>query len=179
MVNEKSETDQTETFIRLITENERKLGRYTMMMVPHVQDADEILQEAKMVMWRSFDSFKVGTDFAAWSRRVIFNQVLKYRRQSKKRVQPFRDETLQLLATEIDSKDEHFDNRHMSLSSCMAKLSEEHRKILALRYNDEHSIERIAEQVDRTSGAIYRLLSRIRKSLHDCISNSKLSRSEP
>ncbi len=166
------DSERTEAFIRLLAEHERKLGRYAMMLVPHVHDADEIMQESKMVMWRSFDRFELGTDFSAWARKVVFHQVLKYRRQPARRTQPFSDQTLELLASETLSMETQLDQRHRILADCIAKLSDEHRKILRLRYNDELSIERIAEQVDRTTAAVYRVLSRIRRTLHGCVSDS-------
>ncbi|QDT65767.1 sigma-70 family RNA polymerase sigma factor [Calycomorphotria hydatis] len=167
-----SREDRTETFLRLLTEHERKLGRYAMMLVPHAPDADEILQEAKLVMWRSFDQFETGTDFAAWSRKVVFHQVLKYRRQPSRKALPFCEETYQLLAGEASSGEEYFDRRRMALKSCLTKLTSEHQRILSLRYEEELSIERIAEEVERTAGAVYRLLSRIRRSLHECITGT-------
>ncbi len=173
------QTDRTEAFIRLLTEHERKLGRYAMSMVPHAQDADDILQEAKIVMWRSFDRFELGTNFGAWARKVVFHQVLSYRRKKAKLATPLSEETLTLLAADAEEMVEHFDSRKSALSSCIAKLQEEHREILALRYRDEMSIESISERVDRTVGAVYRLLSRTRRNLHDCVSKTvELGRTE-
>ena len=182
MTQEKIQTpgpDRAEVFIRLLTEHERKLGRYVMLLVPHVHDADEILQEAKIAMWRSFEQFELGTDFPAWARKVVFHQVLKFRRRPSRRVQPFCDETLEILATQAVDCETQFDGRHHALSECLTKLDVDHRMILGLRYNDELPIERIAEQVGRTSGAVYRVLSRIRRTLHECVSKSTRLQGEP
>lgn len=162
--------DRTEAFIRLLSEHERRLGTYAMMMIPHAQDCDEVLQEAKLVMWRSFDRFQLGTDFLAWSRKVVFHQVLKYRRRPSRRLQPFADEILELLASDIDSDPFEFDRREEALMTCIEKLSSDHREIVRLRYRDELSIDRISDRSGRTSGAVYRVLSRIRRSLHECVS---------
>ena len=164
--------DRTEAFIRLLTEHERRLGRYAMSMVPHAQDSDDILQEAKIVMWRSFDRFELGTNFGAWARKVVFHQVLAYRRKKAKLATPLSEETLTLLAADAEEMVEHFDKRKSALSSCVAKLQEEHREVLTLRYRDEMSIESISERVDRTVSAVYRLLSRVRRNLHECVSKT-------
>jgi len=167
-----ADPDRTEVFIRLLTEQERNLGRYAMTLVPSAPDADDILQEAKVVMWRTFDRFELGTSSEAWGRRIVFRQVLKFRRQPARRVQPLSEQTLELVAVEFATSEEHLDKRILALSGCVSKLSGEHRCILQLRYHEELSIDRIAEQLGRTSGAVYRVLSRIRCALHECVSNS-------
>jgi alpha-L-rhamnosidase len=42
------------------------------------QDAQDILQEGKIVMWRQFHQFELGTNFAAWARKILFYQILAY-----------------------------------------------------------------------------------------------------
>jgi RNA polymerase sigma-70 factor (ECF subfamily) len=74
-----SSPDRAEEFVFLLARHERLLGAYVMTMVPHPQDADDILQEAKVVMWRNFTKFEPGTNFGAWARKVAFHQVLAYR----------------------------------------------------------------------------------------------------
>ena len=44
-----------------------------------------------------------------------------------------------------------------------------------MRYRDEASIGRIAHRTGRTEGAIYRLLSRLRVSLFDCVNTTLAS----
>ena len=62
----------TEAFIRLLSEHERGLYMYVMTMTPHASDTDDILQEAKVVMWRHFGDFKQGTNFGAWGEESGF-----------------------------------------------------------------------------------------------------------
>src|SRR5687767_8405236 len=76
-----SPPDRAEEFVFLLARHERQLGAYVMTMVPHPQDADDILQEAKVVMWRHFAKFESGTNFGAWSRKIAFHQVLAYRKR--------------------------------------------------------------------------------------------------
>ena len=118
--------DRTEAFIRLLIEHERKLGRYAMTLVPHAQDADEVLQESKMIMWRSFDRFQLGTDFVAWARKIVFHQVLKYRRRPSRRLQPFSDETIELIASTSRDMTERLDLQKEVLGDCIAKLPPDH-----------------------------------------------------
>ncbi len=160
----------TEAFIRLLSEHERGLYLYVMTMTPQPSDADDILQEAKVVMWRHFAEFKQGTNFGAWARKVAFFQVLAYRKRKQRDRLCFSDQFVELVAEEMNEQEDHLESRYQTLASCVAKLDPEHRRIVSMRYEAEESVDSIAEAVGRTSGAVYRVLSRIRRSLHACVS---------
>ena len=52
---------------------------FTTTLLPVAADAEDVLQEANMVLWEKFDQYVPGTSFFAWACRVIRFQVLKYR----------------------------------------------------------------------------------------------------
>ena len=164
--------DRTEAFLRLLTEHERKLALYVTGLVACPADAQDILQEGKITMWREFGKFQLGTNFPAWARKILFHRILAYRRQVKKKpVALISEATLELLHDEAESaaKEQRWEKREKALECCLEKLKDDHREVVQLRYRDEASIERIAERVARTEGAVYRLLSRLRQSLYDCV----------
>ena len=55
--------DRAELFIRLLAENERVLTAYVLTLLPHRPDAEDILQETKLALWRSFQQFPGGDEF--------------------------------------------------------------------------------------------------------------------
>lgn len=167
-----AENDPTEVFLRLLTEHERRLAIYVTGLVVCPQDAQDVLQEGKIVMWRQFQQFEIGTNFAAWARKILFYQILAFRRRSKRdRSEFLSDRLLETLSEEFESaiREQRWQKRERALQECVGKLSGEHREILDLRYRDEASIEGISRRTARTEGAIYRLLSRLRKNLHRCV----------
>jgi RNA polymerase sigma-70 factor (ECF subfamily) len=167
-----AESDRTEAFLRLITEHERRLAIYVTGLVVCPQDAQDVLQEGKIVMWRQFHQFELGTNFAAWARKILFYQILAFRRRCKRdRSEFLSDRLLETLSEESESaiKEQRWQKREKALQECVTKLSGEHREILELRYRDEASIEGISRRTERTEGAVYRLLSRLRKNLHQCV----------
>lgn len=166
-----NQTQDTESFIRLLSEHERGLYLYVMAMTSHAADADDILQEAKVVMWRHFGDFKLGTNFGAWARKVAFYQVLAYRKRKQRDRLCFSDKFVELVAEKLEDEEGYLERRYQMLASCVSKLNPEHQRIVNLRYEGGESIDVIAELVGRSSGAVYRVLSRIRKSLHECVSH--------
>lgn len=164
--------DKTELFIVQLASIERSLALYVMTLVPRPEDAEDILQQSKLVMWRSFDQFQPGTNFGAWARKVAFHQVLTYRKRQKKNQLQVSDEFLEIIASEVEGNDDALELQRQLLTQCMAKLDDEHRHILNLRYHEGAEIDAIASRTQKTEGAVYRLLSRIRKNLHECVTRS-------
>jgi RNA polymerase sigma-70 factor (ECF subfamily) len=163
---------QAEEFVVQLARHERLLGAYVMTMVPLPADADDILQEAKVVMWRAFAQFELGTNFAAWARKVCFHQVLAFRKRRHRDRLEFSDDFIQTVAEEMDQAGDALAQRERALHGCLTKLSTDHRQVLELRYHENLEIDDMATRLGRTTTALYRLLSRIRQSLHDCITQS-------
>ncbi|MEY2599334.1 MAG: hypothetical protein RLZZ244_442 [Verrucomicrobiota bacterium] len=164
--------DPAEEFVFLLARHERFLGAYVMTMVPNPQDADDILQEAKVVMWRHFSQFQPGSNFGAWSRKIAFHQVLAFRKRRKRDRLDFSDTFLETVAAEMDTHSEHLETRTQALLGCIAKLPPAHRQTLHLRYQEGLELEQMAGRLGKTTGALYRLLSRIRQNLHSCVTHS-------
>lgn len=161
-----------ENFVALLARHERLLGAYVMTMVPQPADADDILQESKVVMWRAFDQFEPGTNFAAWARKICFHQVLAYRKRRHRDRLDFSEVFLHAVADEMEHASDHLAERERALQGCLAKLIPDHRQVLELRYLQGLELEAMANRLNRTTTALYRLLSRIRQSLHGCITQS-------
>ncbi len=159
-------------FLRLLAKEHRRLFMYIMSLMQDRNAAEDVLQEAHLVMWREFNSFVPGTNFAAWAFRIAYHQMLAWRkRQQRDRLQ-FSDEFLRLIADEIESSADHLERRLEALTECIERLPEHHRELIRYRYTSGDAIEAIAQRVDRSSDAVYRMLSRIRQLLHDCISKT-------
>jgi RNA polymerase sigma-70 factor (ECF subfamily) len=172
-----SAPDRAEEFVFLLARHERLLGAYVMTMVPHPQDADDILQEAKVVMWRHFAKFESGTNFGAWARKVAFHQVLAYRKRKHRDRLDFSEDFLRAVADEVETSANRLELRERLLHECVAKLADDHRDAVNLRYQENLSLEDMATRLGRTVGALYRLLSRVRAVLHECVTKN-LSRPE-
>lgn len=164
--------ERTEEFLRLLTEHDRIFSIYVTGLVQPLQDAQDILQEGKIVMWRHFGKFKSGTNFVAWGRKILLRQILAYRRKMKhRRHGQLNEDILVLLDVEMDSaiREKRWVEREQALRECLRKLKPEQRELIEQRYRDEASIEKISRQTDKTETAVYQLLYRIRKALQDCV----------
>ena len=161
--------DKAEIFISLLSRHERKLSVYVIMLIANRSDAEDILQQAKMVMWRSFDQFREGTNFGAWARKVALNQIMTFRKRQKRDPLCLSSELMEMIAVDLEQNNELLSRQQSMLEQCIEKLKDDHQSILRSRYHNNNSIESIAKKTQRTPGAVYRLLSRIRSNLHQCV----------
>ncbi|TLD70773.1 sigma-70 family RNA polymerase sigma factor [Phragmitibacter flavus] len=173
-----SAPDPTEEFVFLLGRHERLLRGYLRALIPHAQDADDVLQETKLRLWRAFDQFERGTNFAAWSRKVAFHQVLAFRKRKKRDRLEFSEQFLNVVADEYENHEPVLMRRDQLLQECLAKLPGDHRQVLHLRYAEQCSLDDMASKLQRTVAAIYRQLSRVRQALHQCVEKSLMIEEE-
>ncbi len=62
---------RTLEFLRLFVQHQQEIYAYILTLVPHIHDADDLFQEGTAVMWKKFDQFESGTNFAAWGVKVM------------------------------------------------------------------------------------------------------------
>src|SRR6202040_3274100 len=65
-------------FLRLFLENERRLYAYILTLLANHADADDVLQEASLVMWDKFDEQHPPDHFLAWACRIAYFKVLDF-----------------------------------------------------------------------------------------------------
>lgn len=170
-----SPTGRDEEFVQLFTLNQHRIYIYLVSLVHDQNAADDIFQETMLVLWREFDRFEPGTNFMAWSCTVALNQVRAWRKKQQRDRLQFSDEFLEALSQELDSSADYLESRYQMLKDCIAKLPQHHRQLVAYRYSSGQAINEIAEQTQRSIDAVYRLLSRIRRTLQDCVTNQLVS----
>ncbi|HEX4149769.1 MAG TPA: sigma-70 family RNA polymerase sigma factor, partial [Pirellulales bacterium] len=163
---------RVDAYVRLLSQNQRRVTLYVLSLVPRWNDAEEIIQETNLVLWREFDQFELGTNFAAWACKVAFHQVLAWQKRRGRDRLRFTPEFLEAVAGDAAAAADRLEQRGRLLDGCIRKLPDGQRELLRLRYIENRSIDEVAQQVDRTATAVYRALSRIRQVLHECVTRS-------
>lgn len=161
--------DSKAMFVRLLTQNERRVYGYILKMVVDWNDADEILQETNVRLWEEFDRFQLGTDFAAWAIRVAHYQVLTWRKRRDRSRLVFSEEALEALAEEQPTVNEIDGSRQAALAECLKHLSAVNRDLLTRCYSGAGTIRDVARSLGRSTAAVYKMLQRVRLSLHKCV----------
>jgi RNA polymerase sigma-70 factor, ECF subfamily len=165
-------SERVDEFVRLLGQNQRRIFLYVMSMVPNWSDAEEIIQETNLLLWREFDRFEPGTNFAAWACRVALNQTLAWRKRKRRDRLEFSPAFLEAVASETAAEADRLEERSRALAGCIEKLPERHRALLRSRYGERRAVDVIGREFGRSVDAVYRSLSRIRHTLHDCVTQS-------
>lgn len=167
--NQQIETDQ---FVRLLTQNERRVYAFILSLVPNWADADEILQETNVRLWQDFEKYEPGTDFAAWACTVAKFQIMTYRKKRAREQVQFSNEFIEKVAAEAAATMAVTDERRDALNDCILKLSDKNQSLLRACYSPGSKIKDVAAQFGRSVDAVYKALSRVRQFLHICIDKS-------
>lgn len=161
--------DRYQAFVRLLTQNERRVYAYIAGQVTDWNDADDILQETNVRLWEQFDRFTPGTDFAAWACTVARYQILTYRKTKQRSKLIFSDAFIEAMQSRAPERTDLMDARRSALKNCISKLSENARHLLRAAYEPRMKIQDVAKRIGRSPEATSKALQRMRHTLHRCI----------
>ncbi|BCX46209.1 hypothetical protein HAHE_01170 [Haloferula helveola] len=156
-------------FSQLLIANRHRIYGFIFSLVHNHQGAEDLMQEVSMVLWRKFDQFEEGTDFAAWAMSVARFCSLNWRRKQAKLPLALDDEDLMRLADDAMAVACEIDDRRDALQQCLPRLPQRCRKVVWARYQDEATVPEIAERNDLSVRSIYLLLEKAHGMLLDCI----------
>jgi RNA polymerase sigma-70 factor, ECF subfamily len=165
-----SEVRRGEQFMALYSGHQRRLYLYTMTLLPASVDAEDVLQETNLVLWRKFDQYQPGTNFFAWACSITRFEVLKYRERRARAAKLLDPDVFDQLAEVAISEVERLDEFHRrALLDCMERLSAGDRDLMRKRYSEAMEVQAIAAAMNRSPNAVSKSLGRIRRLLLDCI----------
>jgi RNA polymerase sigma-70 factor (ECF subfamily) len=156
-----------EEFVQLMTEHQGRLYAYVLSLLGDPDQANDVLQEANLVLWRNAAEFQMGSNFRAWAFRIAHFQVMAHRQRQLRDRLVFDDEMLAVLDPAAKAVDEAYEERQEWLTACLQKLPEAQRDLLRQRYADGLSLQALADSVRRTANAVAQTLFRVRRTLID------------
>ncbi len=155
--------------MRLFTASEPRLRGFAMSLIPNWADAEDVLQQANLVLWKKFEQFRPGTDFFAWASRIVYLESKDFRKRKLRAIVRFGDEFLEQIADDAVEMGDELADRELLLGDCVGRLKPEERELLRMRYQGGGDAPGIADALGRSVEAIYTALSRVRKKLVDCV----------
>ena len=126
-------------------------------------DADDLLQEILLQIWRSLSTFKGDSSIDTWSYRVALNTALTWRRSQSRRRKNIPSEASNL--NELPVAADGHDSANL-LDQFLKALSKSDRALVLL-YLDDQSGKEMAEITGLTEGAIRVRVHRIKQKLAD------------
>ncbi len=166
-----SESDDAryESFVALFAHYEPDLRRFIRSLLPTRTDADEVLQQTAIVIWRKFNQFDQETEFMKWACVIARFEALAYRRKMARDRLVFREDVLELMADEGAEEVSTRRAEHEALEECLGALPEKQRRFVTLAYTPGVNIKELAEEAGSTAAAFYMRLKRLRRQLMICV----------
>ena len=157
-------------FVELLTSHQSRIHSYILGLVPHFNDADDIMQETSKMMWNKFHEFEIGTDFLAWGMKIAYYRVLEYRRKrNKNKTIRFSDEMMQVLEMDSRTRQDRTREYMTSLKDCVHRLPGKDKDLVSLRYDHNLKVKDIARRLGRSVQSVYQNLARIHGLLLSCV----------
>jgi len=159
-------------FTAIIKKYQEKLYWHIRRMVVEHEDANDVLQNMFIKVWKGLDNFREDSQLYTWLYRIATNECLTFLDQQKKR------STLSL--SDDDSGLEHkikadkgFDANKLEwkLQLAIQQLPEKQRAVFLLRYYDEMPYEEMSRVLETSEGALKASYHHAAKKIEDYILN--------
>jgi len=161
--------ERREAFVTLFVRHEAAIHSFVLSLVLDMDEAEEVVQQASLVMWRKFDQYIPGTNFRNWAFQVAKFTALNHQTKQRRDRLRFQESLLEQLAERAAERTEQLELQRRALSFCIERLPENERRLLAGCYAEGSTIRTVAERLGRSSNAVYKHLNRLRASLLKCI----------
>lgn len=160
---------QTDEFVRLLGKYQQRIYAFILTLAADWNDADEVLQETNVVLWRKFSEFKPDSDFVRWACQVAYFEVLKHRKRQKQDRLVFSEQFLEAVSADSIAMADELDVQRQALAACRDKLPPHDRDLLDRRYRSGATTQSVAIDLGRSVEAVYKAVQRIRVKLQNCV----------
>ncbi|MFN3667080.1 MAG: RNA polymerase sigma factor [Sediminibacterium sp.] len=142
-------------FTAIIKKYQEKLYWHIRRMVIDHDDANDVLQNMFIKVWKGLENFREDSRLYTWMYRIATNECLSFIEQQKRRASVSMDEVGEGLSNKIKA-DSNFDGNRLEwkLQLAIQQLPEKQRVVFNLRYYDEMPYEEMSRILETTEGAL-------------------------
>jgi RNA polymerase sigma factor (sigma-70 family) len=149
------EKTRNEAFNLLLTKYQQKIYWHIRRLVIDHDDADDLVQDTFIKVWKNLDKFRSDSQLYTWIYRIATNECITFLNKKKQRNNTPLDEVSEELSeTLIASTDFNGDKVQLKLQQAILTLPEKQRLIFNMKYFDDLKYEDIAEITGTSVGAL-------------------------
>lgn len=157
-------------FLRQLAATYHDIYASALSIVGNGNDADDVIQEVCVVLWKNYDDFEQGTNFKKWACTVAFNVAKAFaRKRRRRRGYGMSDHALMRVAQIQAGGSELLELQRDVLQDCMQKLSDEERHFLFNCYRHSSTLAKHARDLGMSIGTVYSKVKRLRRRLVECV----------
>ncbi|MFS4456745.1 RNA polymerase sigma factor [Maribacter sp. 2304DJ31-5] len=151
----KSKDTQSRAFEVLVSTHKERLYWHIRRIVLNHDDADDVLQNTFIKVYRNIESFKGDSKLYSWMYRIGTNEALSYLSQRSKKLGLSDGEYQDRMLANLEA-DVYFegDEIQMKLQKAIAMLPEKQKLVFTMKYFDGMKYEEISEILETSVGGL-------------------------
>jgi len=160
-----------EDFLKRYLQAQPSIRAYVLSVVRDFHVTEDVLQEVAVAAWEKYEAYDPARPFVGWVLGVAHHKSVDSLRARKPRLL-LPDDIAARLAQDAAELSEEAAERRKVLAGCVAKLTDEVRKIVHLRFEENLDSHEIARREGKSLAAVSKMLTRARAFLIRCTERS-------
>ena len=151
----KDPSSREKGYTGIIKKYQEKLYWHIRRLVVDHEDANDVLQNMFIKVWKALDNFREDSQLYTWLYRIATNESLSFIEQQKRRTSVPLSDVENGLSNKLKA-DKDFDSNkaEWKLQLAMQQLPEKQRVVFNLRYYDEMPYQEMSRVLDTSEGAL-------------------------
>ncbi len=143
------------SFTLILKKYQEKLYWHIRRMVVNHDDANDVLQNMFIKVWKALENFREDSQLYTWLYRIATNECLTFLAKEKKRSAVSFSDVETGLSNKLEAE-QHFDANKLEwkLQAAIQQLPEKQRVVFNLRYYDEMPYEKMSRVLETSEGAL-------------------------
>jgi RNA polymerase sigma-70 factor (ECF subfamily) len=149
------ERTRNEAFNLLLKKYQQKLYWHIRRMVIDHDDADDIVQDTFVKVWKNLPGFRNDAQLYTWMYRIATNECITFLNKKKQKNNiPLDDVAYELSDTLADSAHFNGDKAQLKLQQAILTLPEKQRLVFNMKYFEDMKYEEMSEVLGTSVGAL-------------------------
>ena len=150
-----NEKTQNEAFNLLLKKYQQKIYWHIRRMVVNHDDADDLVQDVFVKVWKSLAGFRSDAQLYTWMYRIATNECITFlNRKKMKNNIPLDDVVGELAESLTESSYFDGDKAQLKLQKALLTLPEKQKLVFNMKYFDEMKYEEMSEILGTSVGAL-------------------------
>ncbi|APU69662.1 MAG: RNA polymerase sigma factor [Bacteroidota bacterium] len=144
-----------EAFSELVNNYQQRLYWHIRNMVKDHDDADDVLQNTFLKVYRNIKKFKGDSKLYSWMYRIATNEAITFLNHKARRLKISSEELQEKIIDNLES-DVYFegDEIQLKLQKAIATLPEKQQQVFNMKYFQELKYREISEILETSEGAL-------------------------
>ncbi|HMJ46070.1 MAG TPA: sigma-70 family RNA polymerase sigma factor [Ferruginibacter sp.] len=151
----RNEATKERAFTSIIKKYQEKLYWHIRRMVVEHEDANDVLQNMFIKVWKNLENFREDSQLYTWLYRIATNESLTFIEQQKKRSSVSLSDDENSFSNKLQA-DKDFDGNKLEwkLQLAIQQLPEKQKAVFNLRYFEEMPYEEMSRVLETSEGAL-------------------------